>query len=197
MMPFSIADIQINSVGEQRKNVLQPIIDYIQSKKNEDSEINLNFICTHNSRRSQFAQVWATVAASIYNIDANCFSGGVEITACNERTIASLKRFGFDNTLIDNQNPHYTLSSDFILKPIVLFSKLVDDELNPTTNFAAIMTCSHADENCPFIAGADERIPILYNDPKKFDNTNKEKQKYDERSMQMAAEMFYVFSKIK
>ena len=59
------------------------------------------------------------------------------------------------------------------------------------------MTCSHADENCPFIAGAEKRIPITYEDPKKFDNTPEQLAKYNERSLQIATELFYVFSKVK
>ena len=58
------------------------------------------------------------------------------------------------------------------------------------------MTCSHADENCPVIPGTEKRIVVRYEDPKAFDNTSEEADRYDERSLQIAAEMFYVFSKI-
>ncbi|VAW28441.1 Arsenate reductase thioredoxin-coupled, LMWP family, partial [hydrothermal vent metagenome] len=40
------------------------------------------------------------------------------------------------------------------------------------------------------------RIPVLYEDPKAFDDTELEAKKYDERSLQIATELFYVFSKI-
>ena len=63
--------------------------------------------------------------------------------------------------------------------------------------FAAIMTCSHADENCPFIPGTEKRIPVRYEDPKSFDDTREESVMYDQRSMQIASEMFYVFSKVR
>lgn len=59
------------------------------------------------------------------------------------------------------------------------------------------MTCSQADGGCPFIAGAEKRIPITFEDPKISDNTAQESQVYAERSLQIASEMFYVFSKIK
>lgn len=58
------------------------------------------------------------------------------------------------------------------------------------------MTCSHADENCPFIPGAETRIPVRYEDPKEFDDTEMESEKYDERSKQIASEMFFVFSRV-
>jgi arsenate reductase len=60
------------------------------------------------------------------------------------------------------------------------------------------MTCSQADGGCPFIAGAEKRIPITtFEDPKISDNTPQQSQVYAERSLQIASEMFYVFSKIK
>ena len=37
-------------VPNERKEVLQPLVDYIQGKVNSNEEIRLNFICTHNSR---------------------------------------------------------------------------------------------------------------------------------------------------
>ena len=58
------------------------------------------------------------------------------------------------------------------------------------------MTCSQADAGCPFIAGAEKRIPITFEDPKAFDNTPKQAEKYNERSLQIATELFYVFSQI-
>jgi len=58
------------------------------------------------------------------------------------------------------------------------------------------MTCSQADEGCPFVPGAAVRIPITFEDPKAFDNTPLQAAKYAQRSMQIATEMFYVFSKI-
>ena len=69
-------------------------------------------------------------------------------------------------------------------------------KINPTKNFAAIMTCSDAEENCPFIPGVDLRIGTTYDDPKAFDNTELQDSKYDERSRQIALETFYIFSKL-
>lgn len=63
--------------------------------------------------------------------------------------------------------------------------------------FAAIMTCSQADGGSPFIAGADQRIPITFEDPKASDGTSEQTKVYHERSLQIGTEMFYVFSQIK
>jgi arsenate reductase len=191
-----IEKAQALPISEERKAVLQEMIDYVQKKLDNNKDINLNFICTHNSRRSQFSQIWGKVAASYHGIDINSFSGGVEVTAFNERAVASIKRFGFKVTQEGNGNPKYFVFFSNDEDPIVTFSKVYDDAANAPSGFAAIMTCSHADENCPFIPGGEARIPVRYEDPKAFDDTPEEAEKYDERSLQIASEMLFVFSKI-
>ncbi|MCS5489417.1 protein-tyrosine-phosphatase [Algoriphagus limi] len=184
-------------IPEDRIRVLNPLIEYIQSKIDQGQEINLNFICTHNSRRSQFSQIWAQTAADYFGIPANCYSGGVEITAFNERAVASIKRSGFKVSAKGDANPVYYVFHSDDKEAITAFSKLFNDPINKGSQFAAVITCSHADENCPFIPGTEKRIPVRYEDPKEFDNTSEESAKYDERSLQIASEMFYVFSNVK
>lgn len=185
------------NISEERKETLKVLIDYIQSKIDQGKEINLNFICTHNSRRSQFTQIWAQTVADYFGIPANCYSGGVEVTAFNERAVASIKRSGFKVSSKGEVNPTYFILNSNDGEPTSAFSKLFDDPINRADQFAAIMTCSHADENCPFIPGTEKRIPVRYDDPKEFDDTPQEAEKYDERSMQIASELFYVFSQVK
>jgi len=192
----NLESILSQSISDERKSLLQELIDYIKSKREKGQPIRLNFICTHNSRRSQLAQIWAQTAADYFEIPAFCYSGGVEVTACNERTIRSLERSGFIISKHGHSNPIYFILQDKDTRPIIVFSKLYDDVINPHGIFATIMTCSHADENCPFIPGAEARIPVRYEDPKDFDDTDLESTKYDERSQQIASEMFYVFSRV-
>ena len=192
----SLESILSLSISDERKSLLQALIDYIKCKREKGQPIRLNFICTHNSRRSQFSQIWAQTAADYFEIPAFCYSGGVEVTACNERTIHSLERSGFIISKHGHSNPIYFILQDKDTRPIIVFSKLYDDVINPHGNFATIMTCSHADENCPFIPGAEARIPVWYEDPKEFDDTELESTKYDQRSQQIASEMFYVFSRV-
>lgn len=177
-------------IPENRKVILDKFKDYIQNKLEIGETPRLNFICTHNSRRSQFSQIWAQTAAAFFAIDVECFSGGVELTAFNERAVASILRCGFKVEKEGEINPKYTVYYDTKSKPIVAFSKLFDDTPSP---FAAVMTCAHADENCPFIPASECRIPVRYDDPKAFDDSTLEAEKYDERSIQIASEMFYVF----
>lgn len=184
------------SISENRKAILQNLIDFIQEKVSSNSDVLLNFICTHNSRRSQFSQLWAQVASDHFGIQAQCFSGGVEVTAFNERAVDSLKRIGFEVLSEGDENPRYEFSWSDSGNSLVLFSKLYDDAINPLEGFAAIMTCSHADENCPYVAGCEKRIPIRYADPKHFDDTPLEAAFYDYRSFEIGTELFYVFSQI-
>jgi arsenate reductase len=193
----TIEQAQALPIDEERIEVLQALIDYVQKKVDLNQEINLNFICTHNSRRSQFSQIWGKVAAAYHGIDINSYSGGVEVTAFNERAVASIKRFGFNLSSEGKENPKYFVFYSDDEDPIVAFSKVYDDPANAPKGFAAVMTCSHADQNCPFIPGAEARIPVRYEDPKAFDDTDQEAEMYDSRSLQIASEMLYVFSRIK
>ena len=189
--------LDFSSISEERKSILQELIHYVQKQKSESKEIHLNFICTHNSRRSQFSQLWAQTASFYFGVKTFCYSGGVEVTAFNERAVASINRFGFKVEQSGEGNPKYAVSFSENENPLIMFSKLYDDASSAQSNFAAVMTCSHADENCPFIPGANNRIPVRYEDPKAFDDTELESAKYDERSKEIATEMFYVFSQVR
>lgn len=192
-----IQELKQISVPAERKKLLQPLIDFIQKEKDSGNEIKLNFICTHNSRRSQFGQIWAKAISAYYNIETECFSGGTEATAFYENAVNALKRAGFRISGEEGENPHLEVTYAENVKPILAYSKLYDASENPSRNFAALMTCSHADANCPFIAGAAARIALDYQDPKEFDGSAQEKEKYSERSDQIASEMIYVFKNLK
>ena len=183
-----------SSIPDHRKDLLKPLKDYFIFKVKQKVEANLNFICTHNSRRSQLAQVWAKIISDYYGFNINSFSGGTEVTNCNPRTIASFERMGFKVENPGGENPHYELTYHEKRRPIIVYSKTFDDASNPKNNFAAVMTCTNADENCPIISGAEKRISLPFEDPKIYDNSNQESEKYDERSIQIATEMKYVFN---
>jgi arsenate reductase len=194
-----IDKLNVVDLSTQRQSLLQPLIDFIQLKKNNQQDIRLNFICTHNSRRSHLSQIWAQVMARHFNIkNVFCYSGGTEATAMFPIVAETLNDTGFKiKTLSEGKNPVYAIKFSENDHPVICFSKTYDDVFNPTSEFAAIMTCSNADIDCPFIAGAEKRIPITFEDPKAFDNTPIQKEKYYERSIQIATELCYVFSKIK
>lgn len=194
----TIQQLNFESITAERKIILQPLIDYIQLKVTNQQEIRLNFICTHNSRRSHLSQVWAQTAAAFYGIkNTFCYSGGTEATALFPMAAQTLSKQGFQiETISQGNNPVYSIKHNENTHPIIGFSKTFDNSFNPQSEFAAILTCSSADQGCPFIAGAEKRIPITYEDPKTFDNTAQQAEKYEERSLQIATELFYVFAQI-
>lgn len=194
-----IQSLQLDTISDERKETLQPLIDFIQEKHSNQQDIRLNFICTHNSRRSHLSQVWAQTAAAYFNIkNVFCYSGGTEATALFPMAAKTLAETGFQiKTISEGNNPVYSIKYSENNHPIIGFSKTYDDDFNPVSEFAAILTCSSADKGCPFIAGAEKRIPVMFEDPKAFDNTPQQAEKYMERSNQIATELIYVFSKIK
>ncbi len=194
----TIQSITEISVPNERKEILNPLIEYIQNKVNANQEIRLNFICTHNSRRSHLSQIWAQTMAFHFNIkNIFCYSGGTEATAMFPKVGETLTNQGFEiQKLSEEQNPVYAVKFSENQHPIICFSKTYFDDFNPKTQFGAIMTCNNADEGCPMVFGAEARFPIKYDDPKAFDRTELMNEKYTERSVQIASEMYYVFSKI-
>ena len=192
----TIAVLPISDIPAERKVLLDEMATYLQEKIVTGKEIHLNFICTHNSRRSQFSQIWAQTAAAYFGINAYCYSGGVEVTAFNPRAVAAIQRDGFKVVKKEGENPVYFVLYSEKEEPIVTFSKVVDDAINATKEFAAVMTCDHADENCPFIPGAERRFPLRFEDPKAFDGTTLEEKMYSKRSHQIGAELFYLFEKV-
>ncbi|MEM9731475.1 MAG: protein-tyrosine-phosphatase, partial [Myxococcota bacterium] len=125
------------------------------------------------------------------------FSGGTETTAFNPRAVAAMERAGFVIETPGGENPRYLVSYADGAEPIACFSKVYDDPVNPSEGFAAVMTCSSADEACPVVQGAAERVSITYEDPKASDDTPEETDTYDARCRQIATEMLFVFSRVK
>lgn len=189
---------EFSSIPAARKPILQQLTDFVQTRVKSGKPVYLNFICTHNSRRSHISQIWAQAAAHYYNIKGvECFSGGTEATAFNPRAVKAMQNAGFDIAVWSKgENPVYQVQYANGAKPLRAFSKKYDDPFNHNKDFVAVMTCSHADENCPLILGASARIALTYDDPKAFDETPFEAAKYEERVNQIGTEILYAFSRV-
>jgi arsenate reductase len=189
---------EFSLITDERKSAISHLVIFLMETKRAGAKISLNFICTHNSRRSHISQIWAQTAAHYYGIEnVETFSGGTEATAFNPRAVTAMKQAGFDITTIkDDKNPVYRVRFSSDAPALTVFSKNYDDDFNPKKDFAAIMTCSHADQNCPFIAGT-KRIALTYDDPKDFDGTAQEAAKYTERVHEIGREILYAFSQVK
>lgn len=194
-----ISTFSFGNISNERKEILQPLITFIQSKKDNNDTIRLNFICTHNSRRSHLSQIWATTMAYRFGVkNVFCYSGGTEATAMFPKVAETLMKQCFKVLkLSENQNPVYAIKYAEDEQPIICFSKVYNDDFNPKSHFGAVVTCNSADENCPIVFGAEQRFPIKYDDPKAFDDTDLMDAKYEERSLEIAEEMFYVFGSVK
>ncbi len=182
-------------IPDERKESLERLAGFIKERSHTKS--NLIFICTHNSRRSHMSQIWAAAAAHYFGLDhVYTYSGGTEATAFNPRAVAAMERAGFRINAPGGDNPKYLVQFSDSADPITCFSKVYDDPFNATEDFAAVMTCSDADEACPYIPGTSLRVAIPYVDPKQSDGTPEEEATYDERCRQIAVEMVYAMSRV-
>ncbi|MFZ4798552.1 MAG: protein-tyrosine-phosphatase [Bacteroidia bacterium] len=191
---------EFDLITEVRKQELENIALVIEESITKFGKAEITVICTHNSRRSQLGQLWIKVAANYYNIkNIYTFSGGTEATSFNYRMVNAVKEYGFKVKQLDeNTNPKYHIPlAEEDESMDILYSKVYLENYNPQTNFIAIMVCTHADEGCPFVAGAFKRISLPYLDPKEFDDTELESIKYLEKVKEIGREMLYMFSSFK
>lgn len=181
-----------------RREMLFPLINWIKEKLVKNETVQLNFICTHNSRRSHLAQVWGQALAYHYGLnEIRCYSGGTSETALFSKIADTLKGSGFEiQSLSQGQNPIYSFKYAENEFPIIGFSKEFDSSFNPKS-FAAILVCDQADQECPIIQGAEARFALPFKDPKAFDDSPLQDEKYLERSLQIASELAYVFTMLK
>lgn len=188
-----------DSISEERKISLREIGEFILSKKQQHQKADLTFICTSNSRRSHFAQIWMHTAAMYYGLDSiRTFSGGTEATEPNKRIISALKRAGFIISRKDTTyNAPYEITIGKNREAWSILSKKYDDPANPQEGFCAVMICSEADKSCPIVEGAYERIGLPFLDPKRFDGTSTEAAEYDKTCRLIATEMFFVADYVK
>lgn len=190
---------RFDSIPAERKQLLDQLTNFVEKFVQANLVVHLNFICTHNSRRSHISQLWAQAAAYYYRVpNVQAYSGGTEATAFNPRAVKAMMDAGFEIVKVrEGNNPVYEVGYAEEINPVTAFSKKYDDPFNHNEDFAAVMTCSHADENCPLVIGASIRIPLTYDDPKAFDGTLHEMEKYKERVEEIGTEILYAFSNVK
>lgn len=187
----------VRLLSEERRARLERLVAFVREARAAGRPARLNFICTHNSRRSHLGQLWAQTAAAFFEVTGiETFSGGTEATAFNPRAVAAIERAGFSVRNPGGDNPRYEVFFAAEAEPQICRSKAYDDEANPKGSFAAVMTCTDADQKCPIVVGATLRSSLPYDDPKSADDTVEEAQRYDERSAEIATEMLYVFSRV-
>ncbi len=189
---------KFDEISKERKSNLREIGDFLVTNLDENNSFSTLFVCTHNSRRSHLSDLWFKYALLFYGIDGlESFSGGLEATAFNPNAISALERVGFTidyNKEVDNSVVSITPGKYPIWK---MKSKVYSHNVNPTSNFAAIMVCSDADKSCPVVPGASGRFSLPYNDPRYYDRTPSQDLKYDQIVQQIGKEIFYLADYIK
>lgn len=191
--------IQNISVSDDHKETLEQIRYYIQDKHSKAQTTKLVFICTHNSRRSHIGQCVAYACSVFFGVNnIEFYSGGTEATAFHPNAIRALRQFGFQiQQLEQSSNPKYEIKIGDEYPSLIAFSKVYTHTENPKDGFAAIMVCDDAAENCPVVYGAEKRFKLTYTDPKVFDNTSSEEEKYYEKVIEILNDMIYLFLPLK
>lgn len=182
------------AIPQARLTALRQLRTYLHEHRQQP--LPITFICTHNSRRSQLAQVWAQIAAWYFDWPhIRTFSGGTEVTACHPNTIAAMVRCDMHvEKLKSGTNPTYHIEVGPDKSIVPIFSKHYADPHNPQENYVAVMTCGHADENCPVVTGAAYKTAITYVDPKSADHTPNQVQAYDDCCRAIARDCLFLFA---
>ncbi len=186
---------EFSNISKDRKEQLIILAEKIKLFKEANDTLNLVFVCTHNSRRSQLAEIWLSAACEFNNISyIKTHSAGTEVSNFNIRMVKALSRFGFEltikedksNTVYEWHKPDFLNAKD---NSKLFYSKTIDHPSLQLDKLICIMVCSHADENCPVITQSILRYPLRYEDPKKYDDTEKESFAYDSKVMEIGREM--------
>ena len=177
-------------IDDEHLKSIDQLSDWIAEQSTPNRTLHVLTTCTGNSRRSILSAAMGNLAAAYYGLDNVRFhSGGTVPSAFNRRTIATLKDIGFQIEPTGAEakrgdpmtpNPIYQVRWGTGLETSE-YSKLYTDKSNPRTDFAAILVCSEADQECPTVPGASLRVSMTFIDPKYYDDGVFEKRKYAER----------------
>ena len=188
-----ILKLNENSISKKRLKILDKIINELNKNTLKNNYPKIIFICTHNSRRSQLAEIWSHTFSFIFKKKNKIFSAGTSKEEFNIRAINVLEKIGFK---IKEEGKKYIFNFSENCNSIHMYSKDIS-ELNLKNHFITIMTCADSDKNCPAIPNALARILLSYKDPKSFDNSKQETNKYIATSKKIALELFYLFKNLK
>lgn len=92
-----------HQITDSRFVILDNLASSIRNELRSKKKVRLNFICTHNSRRSQIAQIWAHTSATAFQVPGvEAISGGTEATAFNPNAVRAMRTLGFKVDLVDH-----------------------------------------------------------------------------------------------
>lgn len=189
---------RFDSIAVERKIVLQQLALSIRQSIAEYDRADILYVCTHNARRSHFGQVAAALAAAFYGIEQiYTYSAGTETTHVHIQTIKAIEALGCTVLKMnETTNPKYQINFDGP-HTLTCYSKTIHDSMLPKQEYIAVMTCTDAEQNCPFLPLAIARIALPYADPKIADGTGNEALIYFACFEQILTEALYVFALLK
>ena len=184
----NIIDSYIDTIGnfkpsEKEKKIIYNVIN----KLNNNIKVcrDIVFICTHNSRRSIFCEVWANILANKYLKNINFYSAGTERTSIHNEVIKSFSRLGIKT----KENTIQIGETSIILKSKILKELKLD-------SFISIFTCGEAEESCPIDRRSQINIPLLFDDPKRYDGLKNERIEYDKTCSLIAKKLNFIIKRI-
>ncbi len=122
-------------------------------------KMNVLFLCTGNSCRSQMAEGWARHLKSDL---INAYSAGIEIHGLNPNAVKVMAESGVD---ISGHK-----------------SKLLN-EFNDVVLDVVVTVCGHAHETCPYFPGSCKVIHVGFDDPPKMAKELAEKGSSEEEQL--------------
>lgn len=184
-------------IEAERMAILDRIAREVSALITHKGSAALNFICTHNSRRSHLAEIWCRTALAYHKVSGiSTYSGGSEATALYTASAKAMEALGFDVHCSGGQNnPEYKIflpGLESAEDTPVLFSKTYDHQSNPRENFVAVLVCDHAFESCPMVHGCSAKIGLMYIDPKWSDGNDEQHNVYVETAKTIGREMNYL-----
>lgn len=193
-----IESLDSKKLSEARKDILKQLAKVIKHKLDEDEKAELLFVCSHNARRSAYAEVWATAMAHYFNnSQIKSYSCGTEATHTHPQVIHTLRLQGFKIAKpVQQNNPTYAVGFSSVHPDKELFSKDMHHQTLSAIEPIAAMVCSEASESCPVIPKAIARIAVPYEDPRVFDEHPDKEQVYIKTSKLIATELKYLFKKV-
>lgn len=190
---------EFGQIEEDRKKLLMSMGGSFYEKLKKQERINLLFVCTHNSRRSQMAQALMQAASDYYHIvGIQPLSAGTKETAFHPYAIKALRSSGFLIKQVEaGSNPVYEVKLNANTAVGDMFSKALDHISVPVKDFVAVMVCDQADAECPFVPGADSRFSVHYEDPGKNDRHPDPLGFYKQTLRNIGREMMFLASSIR
>ncbi|TGK05204.1 hypothetical protein EHQ53_16295 [Leptospira langatensis] len=193
-------EAEYSLIDQDRKRILLQFSESMKSSLAMNNLSEMVFVCTHNSRRSQIAQLLMLASAEYLGVSGiGAYSGGTEVTALHHNSAIALEQIGFkvDVEGTKEPNPKYWISYKSKMIPVTAYSKLYSGAVTSKRKFIAVMVCSSADEACPFVPGAFARISLPYSDPKEFDSSADPIQEYIRTCEEIGREMLFALSNVK